>query len=339
MDKELLDDTLLDDELLPEGLFTSAVAQIRAKENKLLSNQDLESLIGCRNANECILMLLDKGWGPTENNTPEEILTEEKEKCWALMRSLCTDKEMHFFDLFRFSKDYHNLKAAIKESYVQKEVPNIYINDGTIPVEKLRKCAADNDFSALSFPMMKAAHEARDILFHTGDSQACDCIIDKAALTEMYRLGKESGNALLREYVELKCASADINIAIRACKMHKDAEFLQRSLVVCDSMSVPRLIQAATSGPDAIYEYLNSTAYSDAVAEIQKSPVAFDKWCDDRLMKMLQPQKYNAFTISPLAAYVLAKENEIKSVRIILSGKINDLPDEKIRERIRISYV
>ena len=38
-------------------------------------------------------------------------------------------------------------------------------------------------------------------------------------------------------------------------------------------------------------------------------------------------------------AYVLARENEIKTVRIILSGKASKLPDEKIRERIREMYV
>ncbi len=339
MDKEFLNDTLLDDELLPDELFTSAVAQIRAKENTLLSDQDLENLMQCNSADECIQTLLDKGWGPTANNTPSELIKEEKERCWALIRSLCDENQMHYFDIFRYRRDYHNLKAAIKESYVQKDVPNIYLEDGVIPIETIKKCAADNDFSILSFPMMKAAQEARDILFHTGDSQTCDCIIDRAALLEMARLAKESGNTLLQEYVELKCASADINIAIRACRMGKDADFLQRALVECDSISVPRLISAACSGLDSIYEYLGTTAYFDAVPEIQKSPVAFDKWCDDRMMKLIQPQKYNAFTISPLAAFMLAKENEIKSVRIILSGKTNDLPDEKIRERLRVSYV
>ena len=35
----------------------------------------------------------------------------------------------------------------------------------------------------------------------------------------------------------------------------------------------------------------------------------------------------------------LARENEIKTVRIILSGKANGLSEESIRERIREMYV
>jgi V/A-type H+-transporting ATPase subunit C len=48
---------------------------------------------------------------------------------------------------------------------------------------------------------------------------------------------------------------------------------------------------------------------------------------------------YHPFTIGPLAAYILARESEIRSVRIILTGKANDMPEETIRERIRKTYV
>ena len=42
----------------------------------------------------------------------------------------------------------------------------------------------------------------------------------------------------------------------------------------------------------------------------------------------MQPQKYESFSVGPLVAYVLARENEIKTVRIILSGKQNGFSDD-----------
>lgn len=57
------------------------------------------------------------------------------------------------------------------------------------------------------------------------------------------------------------------------------------------------------------------------------------------MIRTIQPQKYNPFSVGPLVAYVLARENEIKTVRIILSGKQNGLPEESIRERVREMYV
>ena len=66
---------------------------------------------------------------------------------------------------------------------------------------------------------------------------------------------------------------------------------------------------------------------------------AFERWCDNQVIRTIQPQKYNPFSVGPLVAYVLARENEIKTVRIILSGKQNGLPEESIRERVREMYV
>ncbi|MEG1145790.1 MAG: V-type ATPase subunit, partial [Clostridium sp.] len=66
---------------------------------------------------------------------------------------------------------------------------------------------------------------------------------------------------------------------------------------------------------------------------------SFERWCDNLIMNRIKPQKYNSFTVSPLAAYILARENEIKCVRILLSGKLNNLPDNSLRERLREMYV
>ncbi len=339
MADELLNDKLLDDELLPDDLFTSQVAQIRAKENTLLTDQALNNLQSLERYSECIQFLLDKGWGPTPKNSPEELLTLERERMWEEVRKLCGDKALEQFKIFRFPADYHNLKVALKESYIQKQVPNVYKDGGTIEIETIRRCAMDNDFAALPIAMMRAATEAREVLFHTGDSQLCDVIIDKAALSAMYEAGKASDNKLLKDYAEFKCAAANINIAIRACKANKDTDFLNRAFVPCDSISVQKIVLATRNGLDSIYEYLETTQYQDAIGAIKESPAAFDRWCDNRMMKVIAPQKYNAFTISPIAAYLVAKENEMKSVRIILSGKLNDLPEEKIKERLRKSYV
>ena len=57
------------------------------------------------------------------------------------------------------------------------------------------------------------------------------------------------------------------------------------------------------------------------------------------IIQTIKPQKYNPFSVEPLVAYVLARENEIKTVRIILSAKANNLPEDSIRERVREMYV
>ena len=163
--------------------------------------------------------------------------------------------------------------------------------------------------------------------------------MDKAALEAIYEAGKRSGEEIIRDYAESTVAVADIKIAVRSQKTAKSLEFMKRAMAECDSVNINALMRAAQNGMDAIEEYLESTAYKGGAKALKESASAFECWCDNRIVETIRPQLYNPFTIGPVVAYVLARENEIKTVRIILTGKQNDLPVESIRERVREMYV
>ena len=134
-------------------------------------------------------------------------------------------------------------------------------------------------------------------------------------------------------------ALANIKIAVRCQKTGKSLEFMKRAMAPCESINVEQLAKAALSGADALREYLKETVYADGVEALEESPSAFERWCDNQMIEAIKPQKYNAFSAGPLVAYLLARQNEIKTVRMILTGKQNGFPDEMIRERIREMYV
>lgn len=326
-----------DKEEMADKLYLYAVARIRSKELALLGKSDIDQLMNCRSEKEALRFLTDKGWGREGAQTAEQVLDAEREKTWDLLREMIDD--MSVFNTFLCGNDYHNLKAAIKQAYKGTQMPNMYYSDGTVDPEVIRKAIIEQDFELLPERMREVAKEAYEIQLHTGDSQLCDVIIDRAALETIYAEGKASGNELLKQYAELKVAQADINIAIRSVKTGKDSDFLNRALAKCESLETERLIDSAMEGTEAIYKYLSDTVYADAVPALKESSQAFERWCDNRIIGYIRPQKYNPFTLSPLAAYLLARENEIKTVRIILSGKRNDIADNIIRERLRDMYV
>ena len=288
--------------------YVYAVARIRSKELSLLSGAFLEQLTAAKDYDECLQLLMEKGWGEDGMTNAADILAIEKRKTWELINELVED--MSVFDVFLYANDYHNLKAAIKEVRMGDEYPGIFMEQGTVDVKLIREAVQTREFQNLPAAMRTPAEEAYKALLHTQDGQLCDIIIDKAALDAICAAGKSSGN-----------------------------EFLEQALAPCGSINVARLAQAAIEGVDSIGSYLETTAYADAVEELRRSPSAFERWCDNLLIRKIKPQQYSAFGLGPLAAYILARENEIKSVRIVLSGKLNHLPEESIRERIREMYV
>ncbi len=318
--------------------YIYAVARIRAKELLCFGSPAMEQLMACKTYEECLRMLNEKGWGNgSAGQTPESLLDGERNKTWEQLRELVED--MSVFDVFLYANDYHNLKAAIKENYAPSHGADIYSSNGTIDPAVFRQAADEHDFSVLPAGMRDAAEEAMSVLRETGDGQLCDIIIDKAALNAILQAGKASGDPLLAFYAEHTVATANIKTAVRCQKTGKSLDFIRRALAECDTLDVSLLAQTAVESFEAMIEYLGRTCYSGAAEALTQSASAFERWCDNRLIEKIRPQKYETSTIGPLAAWLLARENEIKTVRILLSGKRNGLSDDAIRERLREMYV
>lgn len=318
--------------------YIYAVARIRALEVSLLSDSVISQLAACQNAEQCLQLLSERGWGDQETGLDgDAMLTREEEKIWETVKELSVPMEV--FDVLSYPKLFHNLKAAVKEACTGETAQRIYYEDAGISGKEMFRIVKEREFDRLPKQMQEAAAEACESLLHTGDGQLCDVIIDRAALEAIREAGRKSEEPVIRDYAESTVAVADIKIAVRMSNIGKSYEFISRAMAECTSLSVSRLARAALGGTEAIREYLLGTVYAEGADALAQSPSAFERWCDNRMIQTIRPQKYQAFGIGPVVAYVLARQNEIKTVRIILSGKQNNLPEDSIRERIREMYV
>jgi V/A-type H+-transporting ATPase subunit C len=322
--------------------YIYAVTRVHAHEQGLLSKQDLEQLIAAPSLREAFQMLSDKGWGTPDlpQGDSDALLGYEQDRIWAFVTELMGDTAP--FDVFRVQSDYHNLKAAIKLAFSaddQNEQGSYFMKFGTIPLEAIEKAAAEHDFKALPEALAAAGKEAYEILAHTQSGQMADMVIDRAALVAIAAAGKKSESALMRRYATLTVDVANIKSAVRCCRMGKNADFARRAVAPAGSLNTPKLIDAAAMDMDAICECLKRTDYADATEALKKSMSAFERWCDNKLMAIIKPQRKNYFTIEPIAAYILARENDIRIARLVLSAKQNDLSDDVLRERLRDTYV
>lgn len=318
--------------------YAYAVARIRSMELSLFSGAVIEQLVACKDYRQCLQFLVEKGWG--DSDTPldaDAILTRESEKTWEVIRELKVD--MSAFAVLSYQKLFHNLKAAVKEVCTSEVNAHIFFEDCEPGREEMLRIIREKDYQALPEYMREAAKEAYETLLHTRDGQLCDIIVDRAALEAIQKAGKVSGEEIVRQYAESTVAIGDIKIAYRCARTRKSPDFIRRALADCDILNMDLLKRAAAASPEAVMEYLAQSGYQEAAEAMKESNSAFERWCDNRLIRTIQPQKYNPFSIGPLVAYVLARENEIKTVRIILTCKQNHLPDDFIRERIREMYV
>ena len=266
-----------------------------------------------------------------------DILRAETDKTWAAVAEMVDD--MSVFDVIRLPDLYHNLKAAIKTVVAGETPAHVFFDNAEIDGQKMLSIVSDKAWDRLPEHMRDCAREAWDCMAQAGDGQMCDAVIDRGTLLAIMQAAKKADDSLLRDYAETTVAVADIKIAVRSMKTGKNKDFMKRAMAECNTLDIDRLATAAVAGMEEIERYLADTAYAGGAEALSKSASAFERWCDNRIIETIKPQKYNPFTVGPIVAYILARLNEIKTVRIILTCKLNQLPEEAIRERVREMYV
>lgn len=319
--------------------YTYAVSRVRCRETALLTRLDFDRLMQCKTEEECLRTLQDKGWGKEAgvSLSAEDLLLEENTRLWQFAGELVPD--LTVFNVLRLPADFNNLKAAIKSVLTKTSPPHIYMAGGTVDPALMQKAVEKNDFSLLPPFLSEPGRQAAQVLLQNRDGQRCDVILDRACLFAIQQAGKESDCPLLSDYAEMVTALANIRVAVRCQKTGKNRTFLLEALTPCRTLSLESLCTAALKGRDDFLSYLSFTPYAEAAEALRESMTRFEKWCDDRLMELIRTQKYESFSLGPLIAYILARQNEMSNVRVLLAGKRHHMDDRLIQERLRELYV
>lgn len=317
--------------------YAFAVARIRSNENKLLSSATVESAITAADYNETLKVFSDSGYGDFASNDEEKILSAKQKEAFELIYSSAPDKKC--IDFLIVKNDFHNIKAALKCLVTSKSTEGLLLTPCMIDTDVVVKAVSEKQFDKLPDAFKATVEKAYEVLTTTLDGQLCDIVLDKACLEMTLRLAKESKDDFSISLANKMTALYDVKIALRCMKTGKDREFTRSALADCDILDTDRLADAALEGEAALTEYVKMLNLGRLHECIGKSYAAFEKEMDDILIDCVKDAKYHCLGIAPLAAYYFAVENEVKTVRIILSCKKNGMPIEIIRERVRKLYV
>ena len=315
-----------------------SVARVRVKEKYLLTDQDIEQLLQQKDEAALLGMLSDKGWAK-DVAEPEAhaVLASEEARAMADLRDLCPDPEI--LEVLEYPEYYHNLKTGIKEICTEGQHPGAFYESIPLGRKEILEILREKTYDKLPDHMRSAARNAYETMTQTMDGQMCDVMVDRACLCASRDKAAESRHDILKDYVEQLTVTSDIRIALRGARTGKSVNFLKAALAPCASFDAGRMAVAAAEGVDALYAFLDAAGFGEAVEALKQSDPAFEKWCDDRVADIVKPHRRNTFGVGPIVAYYLARKNEIKTVRMMLTAKANGLSEKDIRERIRRMYV
>lgn len=327
--------------------YVFASSRVRSVEKNLLTREKAENMIDSKTPEDAMKILYDLGYGDGSESVRaeyfEELLSDEIRKAYSFIRGIAPDEKDLYAFLYPY--DYHNLKVLMKAEFSDTDPAPFLIDIGTISADRMAEMVRERDFVGMTVNMKNALLEAVDVFSRTNDPQAIDFIFDKACYSEMTEAAKESGSSFVQGYVRLLIDIINLKTFVRLRQMGKTWDFFSQVFLEGGNIQEKIFVNSYDETYDQFTDKLVPFGLTEAMAEGGAMIcecgrfTALERLCDNKLIEYAKEAKFVSFGIEPLAAYLIAKEGEIRTARIIMTGLLQKLSREMIAERVRETYV
>jgi V/A-type H+-transporting ATPase subunit C len=328
--------------------FIQGVTRTRVLENRLLSRMRIDRMIEAKDIEEIFKILNETEYsgavaGISRGEEYEKILSNELIRVYKLMREI--SKESVVVDLLALKYDYHNLKVLIKEKVLNKDQSHLYVPIGTIEYQAIKSALIEGDLRDLPKEFRNAIEHVQHDLDTNHDPQRIDIILDRFYFEHLYNMAKDTGIDLFINYVKDMIDFINIKSAIRIKKQGKDMKFFEDVILPNGNIDKDTVLYTLNDSiENMIHKFRNSKISSGLIKGLDSYRntnrlTDLERYMDNYLMDLNKPSKYINFGPEPIFSYIIAKETEIKTLRIIMVSKLNNLSPDVIRERVRDLYV
>lgn len=328
--------------------FTHAVARIRVMEKRLLMKNAIEKLLDSETPDEVLRTLQDTCYGPLVNELEsvydyEKILKAELVELYKNLYKISPVKEV--IDVMSLKYDFHNMKVLIKGKVLEKDFSHMIIPIGTLSVEALKTAVNSGELRGLDKRTAEIISKVKESYEDSKDPQVIDTLLDQYMFNWMSELAEITETDFIKDYVKQLIDITNIKTMLRVKKQNKDVKFLEGVIIPGGTVDLKLLTEGLNEGLDAFINSISRTDYAEVLSSILEeysatgSISSLDVLYDNYIMNHAKEAKRVNFGPEPVIAYILAKETEIKVLRIIMTGKINKMDGEVIRERLRELYV
>ncbi len=312
--------------------YTYAVARINANEAKLLTSQQLNSVIAAPSFDEALRRVSDFGYGIGDGGYGDALEKRAREVD-ELVFGVLPDKTM--LDCMIVRNDFANLKVCLKALVCNKSVDGLFTRPSVYEPDEIKKYVFDRKNDKLPECMQHADRSAYRILTQTRFAQLADSVVDRAAMEQTLAFSEKADSPVLREWAQAYVALSNIKILYRAIKTKKTETFMLRAVADCSAFDKKDIVKAAVKGEEAFFAFLSHTPFASVAESLVRSAAEFEKHSDEYILGLFGKYKNDTFGIAPIASYRYSAQIEILDLRIVLSAKHNGMPEDEIRRRVR----
>ena len=337
--------------------YAFANGSVRSLEKGLLNKDILDRMIKSGDIVSALKILSESDLNnySFDLNNPsdfENSLNKELLHTYNIIKSISQVSTFNFlYFTFASKYDFHNIKILMKSKYLKKDISNELLSPiGTIDIEKLNLAIKDEKYDNIpdSFELLikKTFSEYNKYKY----PEIIDFVLDKERYVMIFKKIREieiieAEEPFLKRFININIDLNNIINCIRTKIRGEKKAFIKEFLIPNGDFKIEKIIEIYDSPLSSWFEKLIHTDYKNIVEtgvnyfQKNNSLMELEKLRDNFILNFSKIGKYITFGIEPLIGFITAKENDIKNIKIILSGKLNKLSPDQIKERVRDSYV
>lgn len=339
--------------------FIAASTSTRIYEDDLLKARDLERLNDYGSLREVINGLNDSSYASfiaelDRDEDYEEILNKELVRVYEKISEVTPDKNISQYLLEKYN--FHNLKLVVKEIIQEEDYSKIYspmANIDTAYIKRELIKLGDDELILDEIGgkderniYLAYAKEAIDSYKESENPAMIDISLDKSYYERLLDLAKKTGLDSLITYTKESIDLINIKTILRIRGQKLDLEYLRNCLIEGGNLDKDDLLEMASMDISGILVRTSSLAINSYLAKCldrdktdTENLLDLEKTIDDHFMDFAKKAKSMTYGPEVLLGFLIAKEQEIKNLRIIFISKLNSLPKDFTRERLRETYV
>ncbi len=242
--------------------------------------------------------------------------------------------------------DLNNLKICYKAKLSQKKISWEQLSEeGTIAPERMYAIVEYELWNELPTPISKAVIELADGAKDT--VRRVDFLLDRAYYT--YRL-QILQNACyfetdfykgLVDFYKKEIDCENIKNIFRAKKMNLEKDQIAEIIIVGGYISAEFFIDYANISGEEMADLVKDSAYGEVLSKgindwiTSKSCTILEKQIDEYLLDLTSNFSYLCSGPAIIEESLRSMQIEIKNLKLIIIGKINNMSTEEIKERVR----
>ncbi len=319
--------------------YAFATARTRVLECDLLRRGQFMDMINASGFAEAaeVLTGTDYAMGAVAKSFSdvENMLLDVRSKLRGLFVDLLAGDD--YIELLRAREDFANMRLAIRRVVTEKPLGVDYSNDGNVPASEFEEIFEQENYSRFPMYLQEGVEQAVIGYYSTKDIRWIDYGIDKAHAQYKLDKARQMNSVFLLSLFRTQIDLNNIRTMLRLKMAERDDRdrFIEGGFVDSE-----KLLHGLNAGYDTLGALFYPTAYVDVVEGgvsyllSDQSFLALEKICEEHLMGFLTTTRMVSAGPQPVIAYFLMKENEIRTMRMILTGKYNGLDTKLLVDRL-----